>query len=166
LSAFAALFIATELPVAPLGSAWWNVVSKSNPQLKSEVGWPQLVQQVARVYNSLPASEKAHTAILAGRSGEIGSIDLYGPAYGLPRVISGFNSYWQYGYGNPPPQTLIVLGFPTDFLPNFQDCTFIALISVPFNIPNEETVNHNSIYICHNLRLPWPEFWQHFQWFG
>jgi 4-amino-4-deoxy-L-arabinose transferase-like glycosyltransferase len=102
--AFAALFIATELPVAPLGSAWWDVVSKSNPQLKSKVGWPQLAQQVAKVYDSLPAFEKAHTGILAGSSGEIGSIDLYGPAYGLPRAISGFNSYWSYGYGNPPPK--------------------------------------------------------------
>ena len=106
LSVFAVLLIATELPVAPLGSAWWDMVSKSNVELKSEVGWPELVQQVAKAYNSLPASEKAHAAILAASSGEIGSIDLYGPAYGLPRVISGFDSYWQYGYGDPPPQTL------------------------------------------------------------
>ncbi len=91
LSAFAALLIATELPVAPLGSAWWNMIIKNNVELKSEVGWPELVQQVAKAYNSLPADEKSSAAILAASSGEIGSIDLYGPAYGLPRVISGFN---------------------------------------------------------------------------
>jgi hypothetical protein len=146
------------LPVAPPGSAWWNVISKNNVNLKAKIGWPELVQSVAKVYNSLPDSEKAHTAILAASSGEIGSIDLYGPAYGLPRVISGFDSYWQYGYGNPPPQTLIVLGFPTSFLANFQECTFIAPITMPFNIQNEETINHRSIYVCHNLRQPWPEF--------
>ncbi len=166
LSAFAVLFVATELPLAPLGSAWWDVVNKSNPELKSEVGWPQLTQQVARVYDSLPASEKVHAAILAASSGEIGSIDLYGPAYGLPKVISGFDSYWQYGYGNPPPKTLVVVGFGPSFLSNFQDCTFIAPITIPFNVQNEETINHRSIYVCHNLRQPWPEFWQHFQYFG
>jgi 4-amino-4-deoxy-L-arabinose transferase-like glycosyltransferase len=166
LSVFAALLIATELPVAPLGSAWWNVVSKSNVELIREVGWPELVQQVAKAYNALPESEKAHAAILALSSGEIGSIDLYGPAYGLPRVISGFDSYWQYGYGDPPPQTLLVIGFPPDFLANFQDCTLIAPITTPFNIQNEETIDHRSIYLCHNLRLSWPEFWQHFQYFG
>jgi 4-amino-4-deoxy-L-arabinose transferase-like glycosyltransferase len=166
LSAFAVLFAATELPVAPLGSAWWDAVNRSNPELKAEVGWPGLVQQVARVYNSLPASEKAHAAILAASSGEIGSIDLYGPAYGLPMVISGFDSYWSYGYGNPPPQTLIVLGFSADLLANFQDCAFIAPITMPFNIQNEETINYRAIYLCHNLRQPWPEFWQHFQYFG
>ncbi len=166
LSVFAALLIATELPVAPLGSAWWDVISKSNVELKSEVGWPELVQQVAKAYNALPAAEKPGAAILAASSGEVGSIDLYGPAYGLPRVISGFNSYWQYGYGNPPPQTLIVVGFEPSFLTNFQDCTLIAPITTPFNIQNEETINHRAIYLCHNLRLPWPVFWQHFQYFG
>ena len=166
LSAFAALLIATELPVAPLGSAWWEVVSKSNDQLKSEVGWPELVQQVAKAYNAVPVSEKAHTAILAASSGEIGSIDLYGPAYGLPRVISGFDSYWQYGYGDPVPTTLLVVGFDPSFLPIFQDCTFIAAINTPFNIQNDETTNHNSIFVCHNLRQPWPQFWKTFQYFG
>ncbi len=166
LSAFAVLFILTELPVAPLGSPWWDVVNNSNPQLKAEVGWPELAEQVAAVYNSLPASEKAHVAILAASSGEIGSIDMYGPAYGLPRVISGFNSYWGYGYGDPPPTTVVVVGFGTDLLRNFQNCTFVAPITTPFNVQNEETINHNSIYLCHNLRQPWPDFWQHFQYFG
>jgi hypothetical protein len=166
LIAFAALLIATELPVAPLGSAWWEVVSKSNDQLKSEVGWPELVQQVEKAYNEVPVSEKAHATILAASSGEIGSIDLYGPAYGLPRVISGFDSYWQYDYGNPPPTTLLVVGFDGSFLENFQDCTLIAPIFTPFNIQNDETINHRSIYLCHNLRQAWPQFWKTFQYFG
>jgi hypothetical protein len=166
LSAFAALFLATELPLAPLGSAWWDVTSNSNKELKSEVGWPQLAQQVAKVYDSLPVSERADTAILAASSGEIGSIDLYGSAYGLPRAISGFNDYWRYGYGNPPPQTLLVLGFPPQVLEQFQDCTFVAPIRVPFNIQNEETIHHRSIYLCHHLRQPWPDFWKNFQYFG
>ena len=166
LSLFAALLIATELPVAPLGSAWWEVVSKSNDQLKSEVGWPELVQQVAKAYHAIPVSEKAHAAILAASSGEVGSIDLYGPAYGLPRVISGFDSYWQYGYGNPAPTTLLVVGFDPGFLAIFQDCTFLTPITTPFNIQNDETIYHNSIYLCHNLRQPWPQFWKTFQYFG
>jgi hypothetical protein len=149
-----------------LGAAWWDVVSKSNAELKSEVGWPELVQQVAKAYNSLPADERSGAAILAASSGEIGSIDLYGPAYGLPRVISGFDSYWQYGYGNPPPRTVIVVGFDSNLLVNFQDCTFIARITTPFNIQNDETINHRAIYVCHNLRMPWPVFWQRFQYFG
>lgn len=166
LSVFALLLVAALAPVAPLGSEWWDRLSQSNVELKAEIGWPELVQTVAKVYNSLPESERTHTAILAGSSGEIGSIALYGPAYGLPRPISGFNSFWQYGYGNPPPQTLIVLGFPTDLLAYFEDCTFITPITMPFNIQNEETINQRAIYVCHNLRQSWPDFWEHFQYFG
>jgi 4-amino-4-deoxy-L-arabinose transferase-like glycosyltransferase len=166
LSAFAILFIAIELPVAPLGSAWWQVVSGINANLLSEVGWPQVAQQVAQVYDSLPQSEKAQAAILPASSGEIGAIDLYGPAFGLPRVIGGFNSYWAYGYGNPPPQTVIVVGFSSSLLAQFQRCTFATPIAVPFNVPNEVEVNHDSISICHNLIPPWPDFWAKFQYFG
>lgn len=165
-SIFAVFLIAVELPVAPLGSVWWDFISQNNAQLKAEVGWPQLAQQVARVYNSLPAAEKAHAAILAASSGEIGSIDLYGSAYGLPKVISGFDSYWQFGYGSPPPTTVVVVGFPTSLLSYFQTCTFSSAITMPFNIQNEETINHRAIYVCHNLRIPWLEFWQQFQYFG
>ncbi len=163
---FAGLIIATELPVAPLGSAWWDTVSKSNDQLSSEVGWLELAQQVAKAYNSLPPDEKSRAAILTLSAGEVGSVDLYGPAYGLPRAISGFNSYWQYGYGNPPPRTVVVVGFDPAFLSNFQDCTLFAPITMPFNIQNEETINHRAIYVCHDLRQPWPVFWEHFQYFG
>jgi 4-amino-4-deoxy-L-arabinose transferase-like glycosyltransferase len=163
---FAALIIVTEVPVAPLGSAWWKTVSKSNRELLSEVGWPELAQQVATAYNSLPANEKPGAAILAASSGEIGSIDLYGPAYGLPKAISGFDSYWQFGYGDPPPTTLVVVGFGSDLLAYFQDCTFIAQITTPFNVQNDEVTDHRAIYVCHNLRVPWPAFWQEFHYFG
>jgi 4-amino-4-deoxy-L-arabinose transferase-like glycosyltransferase len=162
----ALLTFALRLPVAPLGSAWWNVVSQNNVEVKSEVGWPQLAQQVANAYNSLPATERSGAAILAASSGEVGSIDMYGPSYGLPKVISGFNSYWEYGYGNPPPTMLIVVGFPNNVLANFQSCVFVAPISMPFNIQNEETINHRAIYVCHNLLMPWPLFWKQFQYFG
>lgn len=162
----AILTIALTLPVAPLGSVWWDVVNKVNNNLTAEVGWPEVAQQVAKAYNSIPDLEKAHAAILAASSDEIGSIDLYGPAYGLPKVISGFDSYWQFGYGNPPPTTVLVVGFDSDLLKYFQDCKFIAQITTPFNIQNEETINHRAIYVCHNLHMPWSIFWQHFQYFG
>jgi hypothetical protein len=35
---------------------------------------------------------------------------MYGPGLGLPRAISGVNSYWLRGYGAPPPRMLIVVG--------------------------------------------------------
>ena len=149
-----------------LGSARWDRLIQSNGELKSEVGWPELAQQVAQAYNSLPVAERPGAAILAASSGEIGAIDMYGPAYGLPKAISGFDSYWQDGYGNPPPETLVVVGFDNDLLMYFHDCTLIGPIRVPFNVPNDELNDKRAIYVCHHLTVSWPLFWEHFQYFG
>ena len=53
--------------------------------------------------------------ILAGNYGEMGALDLYGDEYGLPRIISGGNSYWYRGYGDFEPETVIVVGFESDY---------------------------------------------------
>jgi hypothetical protein len=50
--------------------------------------------------------------ILAGNYGEAGAINLYGPAYDLPEAISGINSYWLRGYGDPPPLAPWAGSFP------------------------------------------------------
>jgi hypothetical protein len=42
----------------------------------------------------------------------------------------------------------------------------IGPITTPFDIQTEETINHRAIYLCHDLRGSWPDFWQHFQYFG
>ncbi len=101
---------AITLPLAPVNSAWWNFVGKVDGDFHEEIGWPELVAEVARIYAALPPAERGQTGILATNYGEAGAIDLYGGAYGLPKAISGVNSYWAKGYGNPPPQTLIVSG--------------------------------------------------------
>ena len=64
-------------------------------------------------------SEKPRTVILAGNYGEAGALDLYGPEYGLPRVISGANSLWARGYGDPAPETAIVVGFDRPYAGEF-----------------------------------------------
>ena len=57
--------------------------------------------------------------ILAGNYGEAGALDLYGPEYGLPRVITGANSLWARGYGDPAPETAIVVGFDRPYAGQF-----------------------------------------------
>jgi hypothetical protein len=149
-----------------VGSAWWNVVAGVNENLKEEIGWPEFVQQVADVYGRMPESEKAAAAILVGNCGEAGAINLHGQPYGLPVPISGFNSYWQYGYGKMEPKTVILVGFPDTFLSQFEDCAFAGKVTNAYQIANEETANHPNMYVCHTLRQPWPTFWAGFQYFG
>ena len=104
------------LPLAPIKSAWRNLAAGVNGDLREEIGWPELVETVAHVRDALPPGDRTHLGILTGNYGEAGAIDLYGARYGLPRAISGINSYWQRGYGDRPPETLIVLGRSHRFL--------------------------------------------------
>jgi hypothetical protein len=161
------LFGVIAMPSAPVNSPLWKFASKINGDLVEELGWPELTQAVAQIRDSLPASERARLGILAGNYGEGGAINLYGPNYGLPQAISGINSFWQRGYGDPPPETLIVLGISHGFLErNFSSCELAGHTPNPYGIENEETRDHPDIYVCRGLRQSWPEFWKDFQYYG
>lgn len=166
LSAGGIMAAAITLPLAPVNSHWWQVANKIDSDFREEIGWPQLVAEVAGIYNSLPPSERQSTGILATNYGEAGAINLYGPDYGLPRAISGINSFWAYGYPTPPPVALIVVGMSEEYRKQyFQSCQLAGQITNPFGILNEET-ERPGIYICRDLRQPWPEFWKDFRYYG
>jgi hypothetical protein len=155
------------LPVAPINSRWWQRVIALSDDFAEEIGWPELVETVARVRDSLPNEERSRVAILAGNYGEAGAIDLYGSQHGLPRAISGTNSYWARGYGDPPPDTLIVIGFSSEFVANyFDEHQVVAEVCNSYNVANEETTRHREIYLCRRLKMPWPDFWRGFQHYG
>ncbi len=154
-------------PYWPVGSAGWRFASNLNSDLSAEIGWPEMAQTVAGIYNNLPAAQRSETSILAGNYGAAGAIDLYGPAYQLPRVISEVNSYWLLGYGATPPQSVLVVGLSVDDANRmFSDCRVVGHVTNRYGIPNEETVEHPDILICGEARLPWPELWVKFRGFG
>jgi len=162
-----ALAAALALPIAPINSNWGRIAIKINGNFRDAIGWPELVQTLAQIRNSLPETERARTAVLAANYGEAGAVNLLGPRYGLPPVISGGNSFWAHGYGDPPPETVIVVGFSRAFVErNFASCQLAAKIWNEFGVENEETRDHPDIYVCRRLRQTWPEFWKNFQYFG
>jgi hypothetical protein len=155
------------LPIAPVNSVLWNNVSGKADNFREQIGWPELVDTVVNIRDALPAEERDTSGILTGNYGEAGAIDLYGPARGLPNAISGINSYWLRGYGDPPPQTLIVLGMSRGTLERiFESCEVAGQIANRYGVMNEETTDHRDIYVCRRLRMPWPDFWKDFQYFG
>jgi len=153
-------------PIIPINSALWNVFGQISDLKTEMVGWPDLAQQVAAIYHNLPAEEQAKTAILAGNYGEAGALDLYGPEYGLPPVISGANSLWARGYGDPPPETVIVVGFEGAYASHlFASCQPQGRVRNQYGVKNEETNFHSMLYVCQQPRRPWPELWADMQWF-
>jgi 4-amino-4-deoxy-L-arabinose transferase-like glycosyltransferase len=163
------VFFATALllPIAPVNSAWWAVANSVNGDFREEFGWPELVNTVASIRDSLPPEDRASLGILAGNYGEAGAINLYGPDHGLPRATSGINSFWLRGYPDPAPQTFIVVGLSRHFLDeHFSTCTLAGHTSNPYGIKNEETEDHPDIYVCRGFRHSWPEFWKDFSYYG
>ncbi len=159
--------VAVSVPVFALNSRWFAKIIRFNSYYRDEIGWQDLVAELARIRSWLPADEANRVGILAANYGEAGAIDMYGPAYGLPRAISGMNSYWERGYGDPPPTTVIVVGFPPSEVNDlFQSCTLAARRSSKFRDMNEETSSRPYIYLCRTLRYSWPDFWSKSRTFG
>jgi 4-amino-4-deoxy-L-arabinose transferase-like glycosyltransferase len=154
------------IPFNPVISAN-NFALRANGDLREEIGWTDLVASVAQIRDSLSPEERAHMGILTGNYGETGAIDLFGPAYGLPQAISGTNTAWYRGYGNPAPQTLIVIGRSREQVErDFESCRVAGHDGNPYGIKNEESIYHPDIFVCGAPRQPWPEFWVGFQAYG
>ena len=155
------------LPVAPINSDVWDIASEIHDDFVEEIGWQELTQTVADIYETLPDEEQARTGILTGNYGEAGAINLYGPAHGLPTAISGINSYHLRGYGDPPPDVLIVLGYSQHYLTTqlFQRCELAGRVTNRYGVENEET-GYPGIFICRGPRKPWSQLWPDIQHFG
>jgi 4-amino-4-deoxy-L-arabinose transferase-like glycosyltransferase len=158
---------AFALPIAPVNSAWWRFAIRVDGALREEIGWPEFVERIAKVRDSLSAQERSRLGILAGNYGEVGALNLYGEKYGLPRAISGVNSSWERGYGEPAPETLIVVGFPKEFVEaHFAACRLAGHNGNNDGVQNEETLEHPDIFICGAPIAGWQEFWKGFQFYA
>jgi hypothetical protein len=125
-----------------------------------EFGWPEMVAQVAGVYNKMPADERAGTAILAGNYGSAGAIDFFGPRYGLPQSISAHQNYYYWGFGQYTGQSLIMLNWQLDDAEYW--CRNVEegpKVEHPYAMGWE----HYTILICHGLKQPLAEAWPHFK---
>ena len=158
---------AVTLPVAPVNSAWWRVADGVTGNFNYEIGYQELVKTVAKIRDALPAQQRATLGILARDVGQAGAVNLYGPAYGLPKAISGMNSYWLRGYGDPPPETVIVVGEDRNFVDqNFASCELVGHLTNRYGIVNNAIDGNTDVFLCRHLRQPWPDFWKHFQYYG
>lgn len=167
-SAMALLFVIgcavvpIAVPLAPPSTRFFKVASSINNDLREEIGWPEMAREVDRIRASLSPEERVHSAALCANYGEAGALSLYGHT----PVLSGANSFWARGYGDPPPRTVIVLGFDRTMLErHFTEVALAGRIPNPYDLDNEES-QHPEIYVCRGLREPWPQFWRRIRSFG
>ena len=141
LGIFIGLFI--SLPLLPPSSM---SALDATGELGETVGWPELIDQVVAVYETIPTEQRADVAIFTGSYGEAGAIDVLGPAAGLPPATSGHNTYWLWG---PPDRhgPVIGVGQIGDVLERICPGTVQAgTITNPYGVENEEA--GLPIYLC------------------
>jgi hypothetical protein len=151
------------LPVLPAGDIAWTY--KTNPTLGETVGWPQFVRTVEVAWRSLPPRQRAGAVIFAADYGEAGAINELGRGTGLPTAVSGQNSEWWWGPGNPRASTVLavapgpvdVTGYAGYLRQFFTSVRMVATLSNPYGLHNQEWGGH--IYVCTGPRQPWAQLW-------
>ncbi|HUC57068.1 MAG TPA: glycosyltransferase family 39 protein [Streptosporangiaceae bacterium] len=152
------------LPVLPTSVVHDTPIVALNYDAGETIGWPAFVGEIAAVYRSLPAAQRASATVLASNYGEAGAVDRFGPADGLPPAYSGHMSFWYWG---PPPAsatTAIVVGYSRAQL------DFCGSLRLAARLNNHEQVSDDEqgaqVWICRNLRASWRAIWPSQRSFG
>lgn len=121
------------------------------------IGWQELAETVAEVYNNLPVAEQAEACIFAQNYGQAGAIDFFGPELGLPPAICGHNSYWLWGHENCSGKAVIIIGGDLeDHQQTFTDVERATTYTCQDCMPYE---NNKPIWVGRKSRVGIDEIW-------
>jgi hypothetical protein len=124
-----------------------------------QFGWPELVDDVARAYASLPPDVRAHTGIFASNYGEAGALHLFGPSRGLPWASCAHQNHFFWGPPNPADEreNLVWLQWGPEGIA--RRCKSVEKIGEHFH-PWGMAEENRPIYLCRGLKRPLPELWE------
>jgi hypothetical protein len=74
-----------------------------------QFGWQEIVDETAVAWNRIPVQERSDCGIFAQDYGQAGAIDFLGRQYGLPRSLSGHQTWFLWGPGSYSGDCMIVL---------------------------------------------------------
>jgi hypothetical protein len=158
----AVLAAVVALPIGPPQSLQWTL---RESELRDEIGWQDLVATVASVRDSIPLEDRRHMAVLTSSYAVAGAVDLYGAPFGLPAAISRINSWGEREYDEQPPETVIAIGLPREFLASrFASCRVAAQIRNRYGVVNRWYLQ--DVFVCRGLKEGWPKFWDQLPRFG
>jgi hypothetical protein len=74
-----------------------------------QFGWQEIVQETAVAWNRIPLAERSDCGVFGQNYGQAGAIDFFGPRYGLPRALSGHQTFFIWGPRGYSGNCMIVL---------------------------------------------------------
>jgi len=168
------MLVPVALPVLPIAryvaySRRIHLAPADDPSLPSVVlpprfagmfGWPELVRSVDAVTSSLAPADREEAVVLASDGGQAGAIDLFGPALGLPPVVSGRGDFWGWGTAGASGKIVVAVGGDEAFLhAHFGSVEIVTVFNHSLAAPVQRRVR---IYLCRNpvapLDVMWPDF--------
>jgi len=136
-----------------------NYESGPLPQFYADrFGWQEEVDQVTRIYNSLPPGDKAKAGIYCSNYGEASAVNFLG--HGLPFAVSGQNNYYLWGpHGYTGEVMILVTGAS---LEEVRESYAWAEIAGEMDHPYAMGFEHRHIYLARgrkaNFSADWPDF--------
>jgi 4-amino-4-deoxy-L-arabinose transferase-like glycosyltransferase len=128
------------------------------PQSMADMfGWQELADAVGRAYQGLSPYERAHCVIFGQNYGEASAAAVLGKKYGMPRVLSGHNSYWMWGPGDWNGEVMIVIGSNAhDNGEFFVSVEPVGTSTSPYAMPYEQNL---SIFVCRKFKGRLADAW-------
>ena len=128
------------------------------PQYYADMfGWREMAESVAKVYESLPAPDRARAVFFGNNYGEAAAIDVYGPRLGLRPAISGHNNYFLWGPRGHDGSVVIIIGGSKEHYEDlFSSLEIAGRITTPYAIPYE---TDQPIYVLRGMKTPLPDYW-------
>jgi hypothetical protein len=143
------------LPVLPAAILARTPVPAMNIVAADQVGWPEYVEQVARVWEDV---QDPSAVVLTGNYGEAGAVARLGPALGLPSPYSGQNAL---GLLPPPPEsatTVVAVGWAAQRVSEgFEGCRVVTRLDNGIDLDNEE--QGAPVSVCHGRTESWSTLW-------
>jgi Dolichyl-phosphate-mannose-protein mannosyltransferase len=124
-----------------------------------QFGWNEIVAETAVAWNQIPENERSDCGVFAQDYGQAGAIDFLGRRYGLPRSLSGHQTWFLWGPRGYSGNCLIVLDDSRERLEQlFQEVKYVGTSAEnPYALEKEIDV-----YICKGARFgTLAEVWPH-----
>lgn len=123
--------------------------------LSGRMGWEELVENVAGVYNDLSAQDRAVAGIYAGFWMDASAVDFLGPQYGLPHAASGSLTYYLWGPGYSWEVMIIVTTKTNPMAVFFDECELQSTAQRGFDAPGGPV----AIFVCREPKISADKIW-------
>jgi hypothetical protein len=129
------------------------------PQTYSDqFGWEEITEATVHAYRELTPEEQKDCAIFAQDYGSAGAIDFFGARYGLPKVLSGHQTYFLWGPREYTGQCMVILADRRERMEELFERVEYITTSAPNKYGLETEL---PVYICRgakfgSLQKLWP----------